>query len=249
VREKILLVDDDSEFLGLARIWLQNAGYRVMTAEDGKVGLRRVFSNRPHLVVLDGNMPRMNGWEVCHRIRDMSDIPVIMVTVNGEMSDRLRGFDLGADDYMTKPIDFPELLARIGAILRRCSIEMQEEESENFRDCEVEVDWRGHQVYVRGELVKLSPTEFRLLSCLVKNRGWIVTHEQLLQKVWGSNYVGDKSFVKLYVRYLRQKIEEDPQHPRLILTERGVGYRFVSRDGRTAVRESENIDEPSAVSW
>ncbi|HEY40936.1 MAG TPA: response regulator transcription factor [Dehalococcoidia bacterium] len=249
MREKILLVDDDSEFLGLAQTWLQNAGYRVMTAENGKVGLRRVFSGRPHLVVLDGNMPRMNGWEVCHRIRDMSDIPVIMVTVNGETSDRLRGFDLGADDYMTKPIDFPELVARIGAILRRCSIEIHEEEPESFRDGEVEIDWRGHQVYVRGELVKLSPTEFKLLACLVKNRGWIVTHEQLLQKVWGSNYVGDKSFVKLYVRYLRQKIEEDPQNPRLILTERGVGYRFVSRDRQDVANESEDIDEPRAISW
>lgn len=248
MREKILLVDDDSEFLGLAQTWLQNAGYRVMTAEDGKVGLRRVFSGRPNLVILDGNMPGMNGWEVCHRIRDMSDIPIIMVTVNGETSDRLRGFDFGADDYMTKPIDFAELLARIGAILRRCSIEMQEEVSDSYHFGEVEVDWRGHQVYVRGELVKLSPTEFKLLSCLMKNSGWIVTHEQLLQKVWGSNYVGDKSFVKLYIRYLRQKIEEDSRNPRLILTERGVGYRFVVRDRHSVISGGNDIEETSTVS-
>ena len=248
MREKILLVDDDTEFLGLAQTWLQNAGYSVITAEDGKVGLRRVFSSRPNLVVLDGNMPRMNGWEVCHRIRDMSDIPVIMVTVNGETSDRLRGFDLGADDYMTKPIDFPELLARIGAVLRRCAIEMQEEVSESFHDGEVEVDWKGYRVYVRGELVKLSPTEFKLLSCLMKNGGWIVTHEQLLQKVWGPNYVGDKSFVKLYIRYLRQKIEEDPQNPRLILTERGVGYRFAVRGRQSVISGGKDIGETSTVS-
>jgi DNA-binding response OmpR family regulator len=248
VKEKILLVDDDSEFIGLAQTWLQNAGYRVITAEDGKVGLRRVFSGRPNLVVLDGNMPRMNGWEVCHRIRDMSDIPVIMVTVNGETSDRLRGFDLGADDYMTKPIDFPELLARIGAILRRCSSETQEEDSESFQGGEIEVDWRGRRVYVRGELVKLSPTEFKLLSCLMKNGGWVVTHEQLLQKVWGPNYVADKSFVKLYVRYLRQKIEENPQKPCLILTERGVGYRFAVRGRQTIVSGGEDIEETSTVS-
>ena len=248
MRETILLVDDDSEFLGLARTCLQNAGYTVMTAEDGKIGLRRVFSGRPNLVVLDGNMPRMNGWEVCNLIRDMSNIPVIMVTVNGETSDRLRGFDVGADDYMTKPIDFSELLARIGAVLRRCSIEMQDEVSESFHYGEVEVDWKGHQVYVRGELVKLSPTEFKLLSCLMKNGGWIVTHEQLLQKVWGPNYIGDKSFVKLYVRYLRQKIEEDPRNPRLILTERGVGYRFAVRGRQSVTSGGENVGETSTVS-
>ena len=227
MREKILLVDDDSEFAELARVWLQKAGYEVLTAEDGKAGLRRVFSSRPNLVLLDANMPEMDGFEVCHRIRIMSDIPVIMVTVNGQTSDLLRGFDLGADDYMTKPVDFAELVARVAAILRRCSSEMQEEETtESFHDGELEIDWRSHQVYVRGKSVKLSPTEFNLLSCLIKNRGWIVTHEQLLQKVWGPNYVGDKSFVKLYIRYLRQKIEENPHSPQLILTERGVGYRL-----------------------
>ncbi len=248
MREKILLVDDDSEFLGLAQTWLQSAGYSVITAEDGKVGLRRVFSGRPHLVVLDGNMPAMDGWEVCHRIRDMSDIPVIMVTVNGEAADRLRGFDVGADDYMTKPIDFSELLARIGAILRRCSIDMQEEVSESFQGGEIEIDWRGRRVYVRGEMVKLSPTEFKLLSCLMKNGGWVVTHEQLLQKVWGPNYVGDKSFVKLYIRYLRQKIEEDPRKPRLILTERGVGYRFAVRGRQSNIPRGEHIARTSTFS-
>ena len=226
MREKILLVDDDVEFAGLAKTWLQKAGYEVLTAEDGKTGLRRVFSSRPNLVLLDANMPEMDGYEVCHRIRVMSDIPVIIVTVNRRTSDLLRGFDLGADDYMTKPLDFSELVARVTAILRRCSMEMPEETSESFHDGELEIDWRSHQVYVRGNPVKLSPTEFNLLSCLIKNRGWIVTHEQLLQKVWGPHYVGDKSFVKLYIRYLRQKIEKDPHSPRLILTERGVGYRF-----------------------
>jgi DNA-binding response OmpR family regulator len=226
MKEKILLVDDDVEFAGIAQTWLQNAGYDVLTAEDGKAGLRRFYSSRPNLVLLDANMPEMDGYDVCHRIRDMSDTPVIMVTVNGRASDLLRGFDLGADDYMTKPVDFSELVARVTAILRRCVIEMQEESSESFHNGEIEVDWRSHQVYVRGEVVKLSPTEFKLLSCLIKNRGWIVTHEQLLQKVWGPNYVGDKSFVKLYIRYLRQKIEENAHKPQIILTERGVGYRF-----------------------
>lgn len=248
MREKVLLVDDDSEFLGLAQLWLQNAGYRVVTAEDGKAGLRRIYNSRPNLIVLDVNMPRMDGWEVCNRVRDMSDVPIIMVTVNGETSDRLRGFDLGVDDFMTKPVDLPELVARVRAVLRRCTVETQEGEPENYYDGEVEVDWRGHRVYVRGEEVKLSPTEFKLLSCLIRNRGWIVTHEQLLQKVWGPNYTGDKSFVKLYVRYLRQKIERDTCRPRLIVTERGVGYRFVPADKQAVPLDGEDIDEPSTVS-
>ena len=226
MKEKILLVDDDVEFAEIAQTWLQNAGYDVLTEENGKAGLRRFYSSRPNLVLLDANMPEMDGYDVCHRIRDMSDTPVIIVTVNGRPSDLLRGFDLGADDYMTKPVDFSELVARVAAILRRCSMEMLEEVSETFHNGDIEVDWRSHQVYVRGDVVKLSPTEFKLLSCLIKNRGWIVTHEQLLQKVWGPNYVGDKSFVKLYIRYLRQKIEENAHKPQIILTERGVGYRF-----------------------
>jgi len=226
MKEKILLVDDDVEFAEIAQTWLRNAGYDVLTEENGKAGLRRFYSSRPNLVLLDANMPQMDGYDVCHRIRDISDTPVIMVTVNGRPSDLLRGFDLGADDYMTKPVDFSELVARVAAILRRCSMEMPEEVSETFHNGDIEIDWRSHQVYVRGEVVKLSPTEFKLLSCLIKNRGWIVTHEQLLQKVWGPNYVGDKSFVKLYIRYLRQKIEENAHKPQIILTERGIGYRF-----------------------
>lgn len=236
MREKVLVVDDDTEFLSLTQTWLENAGYDVVTVEDGVAALRRVFSSRPNLVLLDANMPKLDGYELCRRIRDMSDIPVIMVTVNGRTSDRLRGFDLGADDYVTKPVDFAELVARVAAVLRRSDNGEQKEGPSSFHEGELEIDWRSHQVYVRDEKVKLSPTEFRLLSCLIKNRGWIVTHEQLLQKVWGPHYVGDKSFVKLYIRYLRQKIEKDPHNPQLILTERGVGYRFAisNEPGQTA---------------
>ena len=226
MKEKVLVVDDDPGFRELAQTWLQNAGFEVLTAEDGVAGMRRLYGSRPGLVLLDANMPRMDGWEVCRRIRDMSDVPVIMVTVNGEKADRLRGFGLGADDYVTKPVDFAELVARVRAVLRRIDANGEEEGPSCLQDGEIEVDWRSHQVCVRGEPVKLSPTEFRLLSCLVKNRGWIVTHEQLLEKAWGPNYLGDKSLVKLYVRYLRQKLEKDPHSPSLILTERGVGYRF-----------------------
>jgi len=226
MREKILVVDDDPEFLDLSQTWLKNAGYDVLTAEDGVEGMRRVFSSRPQLVLLDANMPKMDGWEVCRRIRDMSDIPVLMVTVNGQKDDRLKGFNNGADDYITKPVEFPELVARVQAVLRRASLSTHEDVPDTFDNGEIEIDWRSRQVWVRKERVKLSPTEFKILACLIKNRGWIVTHEQLLEKAWGPNYIGDKSFVKLYIRYLRQKIEENPHNPRFIMTERGVGYYF-----------------------
>jgi two-component system KDP operon response regulator KdpE len=226
MRERVVVIDDDVELLELAWTWLDNAGYEALTAENGIEGLRRVYSSRPDLVLLDANMPRMDGWEVCRRIRDMTSVPIIMVTVNSQTRDLLMGFDLGADDYVTKPVDFNELMARVQAVLRRSQLVAQDEKSTIFHGGELEIDWKSHQIYVRGEQVKFSPTEFRVLSCLAKNRGWVVTHEQLLQKAWGSNYIGDKSFVKLYIRYLRQKIERDPRKPQLILTERGVGYRF-----------------------
>jgi two-component system KDP operon response regulator KdpE len=179
-------------------------------------------------VLLDINMPKLDGWEVCRRIRDMSDTPVIMITVNSQKVDLLKGFTCGADDYITKPLHFPELIARIDAVLRRSGEHSQQDKPSTFQYEDLDVDWRSRQVYIGGKRVRLSPTEFRLLSCLIKNRGWIVTHEEILRKVWGPQYVGDKSFVKLYIRYLRQKIEKEPSKPKLILTERGIGYRFAA---------------------
>jgi two-component system KDP operon response regulator KdpE len=226
MREKILVIEDDHEFSNLTQTWLKDAGYEVITAENGVEGMRRLYSSRPNLVLLDVNMPKMDGYEVCRRIRDMSDIPVLMLTVNNQKSDRLKGFDLGADDYIAKPVDFPELIARVQAVLRRIGSTTQDDGPSTFHNGEIEIDWRSRQVWIRGERVKFSPTEFKILACLIKNRGWIVTHEQLLEKAWGPNYIGDKSFVKLYIRYLRQKIEKDPHNPQIILTERGVGYHF-----------------------
>jgi DNA-binding response OmpR family regulator len=236
MREKVLLVEDDNEFLNLTRTWLHNAGYEVFTAGDGVEGMRRVFSSRPDIVILDANIPKMDGWEVCRRIRDMSDIPVLMVTVNGQKSDKLKGFTMGADDYLPKPVDFHELIARVQAILRRTRTVTRDNKPSTFNNGDIEVDWGSRQVWVRGERVKLSPTEFKIMSCLIKSRGWIVTHEQLLEKAWGPNYIGDKSFVKLYIRYLRQKIEQDPHKPQIIMTERGVGYYFAMQN-----EESGNI--------
>jgi two-component system KDP operon response regulator KdpE len=234
MREKILLIEDDIEFINLTRTWLHNAGYEVFTAGDGVEGMRRVFSSRPDIVLLDANIPKMDGWEVCRRIRDMSDIPVLMVTVNGQKSDKLKGFNMGADDYLAKPVDFHELIARVQAILRRTRSSTHDNKDSAFNNGDIEVDWGSRQVWVRGQRVKLSPTEFKIMSCLIKSRGWIVTHEQLLEKAWGPNYIGDKSFVKLYIRYLRQKIERDPHKPQIIMTERGVGYYFAMQNEDTS---------------
>ncbi len=230
MKDRILIVEDDTEYLDLTRTWLENAGYEVVTAGDGVEGMRRIYSSRPDLVLLDANLPKIDGWEVCRRVREMSDIPVMMLTVNGGKTDRLRGFALGADDYLTKPVDFDELMARVRAVLRRSWADTHKNKPSTFNNGDIEIDWGSRQVWVRGKRVKLSPLEFKVMSCLVNNRGWIVTHEQLLEKAWGPNYIGDKSFVKLYIRYLRQKIEKHPHRPEIILTERGVGYLFAMRN-------------------
>jgi two-component system KDP operon response regulator KdpE len=158
-----------------------------------------------------------------------------MISVNGQKSHVLQGFNLGADDYIIKPFHFPELVARIQSVLRRAGGDERDPGNDNFHNEELDIDWRSRQVWVRGEKVGLSPTEFRLLACLIENRGWVVTHEELLRKVWGPNYWGDRGYTKLYIRYLRQKIEKEPNKPRWILTERGVGYRFLSSNNSAAI--------------
>jgi len=228
MNERVLFIDDDPELVDLAQTWLRNAGFDACAAKDGNEGLQQLYCYRPDLVLLDIAMPRMDGWEVCRRIREMCEIPVIMVSVNGQKSDLVKAFNLGVDDYITKPIHFPELVARVQAVLRRHSTNAKQDEKAVFHNEEIDLEWRSRQVWVRGQRVTLSPTEFRLLSCLIENRGWVVTHEELLRKVWGPNYLGDRSYVKLYVRYLREKIEAEPSKPKWILTERGVGYRFAS---------------------
>jgi len=228
MKQRVLFIDDDPDLLDLAQTWLRNAGYDACTAKDGNEGLKQLYCYRPDLVLLDIAMPRMDGWEVCRRIREMCELPIIMVSVNGQKSDLVKAFNLGVDDYVTKPIHFPELVARVQAILRRHSEDAKQDEKAVFHNEEIDLEWRSRQVWVRGRRITLSPTEFRLLSCLIENRGWVVTHEELLRKVWGPNYLGDRSYVKLYVRYLREKIESEPSKPKWILTERGVGYRFAS---------------------
>jgi len=239
MNEKVLIVDDDTELLGLTEIWLRNKGFQPLLAKNGIEGLQMLYTKQPDLVLLDIKMPLADGWEVCRRIRDMCDVPIIMISVNEDQPSLLRGFNLGIDDYVTKPFHFPELVARIESVLRR-GTNRRNNVNITFHNEEVDIDWRSRQVLVRGEEVMLSPTEFRLLSCLVENGGWIVTHEDILKKVWGPTYFGDRSYVKLYVRYLRKKIEKDPDKPKWILTERGVGYRFGRRTSASDIPSLED---------
>ena len=227
-KEKVLVIGDDTAFISQAQTWLQSSGYLMFMASNGPAGLRALFSSRPDILLLDINLPDMDGLEVCRRTRELSDVPIILVAPSRRHSDVLKGFELGADDFINKPIDFTELIARIRAVLRRYRPNKQEESPVILQYAEIEIDWRSHQVAVRGQPIKLSPIEYKLLACLVENRGWLVTHKELLRKVWGTEYTNDKNLVKLYIRYLRQKIEKDPGQPQLILTERGVGYRFAT---------------------
>jgi two-component system KDP operon response regulator KdpE len=174
-------------------------------------------------------MPRLDGWEVCRRIRDLSDVPIIMLSARSEMAARVRGFDLGADDFLAKPFDLPELLARIRAILRRSRAFYGKEEGNRlFTFGDLSIDLDSHLVMLAGQRVELSPTEFRLLAFFVQNRGRVISHGEILANVWGSEFQDQLPYVKLYVRYLREKLEADPKRPRMILTERGFGYRFAS---------------------
>jgi len=225
VKETVLVIEDEPEMQSLIRTWLGRAGYEVLLAADGLQGLRHLYSSRPGLVLLDVMLPRLDGWEICRRIREACETPVIMVTAKNTRPDVIKGFDLGADDYITKPFDFPELLARIRSVLRRTG-GTQKEETPVFKWSGLEVDFRTHRVSLEGKPVSLSPTEFRLLACLVRNLNRVVSHEQLLLSAWGPAYVNEKEYIKLYVRYLRKKLERDPEAPRFILTERGMGYRF-----------------------
>lgn len=227
----VLVVDDEKRMVEFIRMNLELEGYRVSTAHNGLEALQRLRDDLPDLVLLDVMMPQMDGFEALQRIREVSAVPVIMVTVRGEEPDLVHGLELGADDYIAKPFSPRELLTRIKALLRRAEMPAAAE-SRIVVDEGLTIDTAKREVVVRGQVVKLRPTEYRLLYHLVQNAGWVMTHEMLLSKVWGPEYRDETGYLRLYVTYLRQKIEEDPAHPRYILTERGVGYRFKELETR-----------------
>lgn len=227
MKKRILIVDDEPRMRRFVRMNLDLEGYEVSEAENGLVALDKARDELPDLVLLDVAMPVMDGFETLARLREVSAVPVIMLTVKGDEDDRIRGLDLGADDYVTKPFSPRELLSRIRAVLRRVEPTKPGSEAPLQIDEDLAIDFPRREVIVRGEHIKLRPTEYRLLNHLVENAGWIVPQETLLAKVWGPEYRDDNQLLRLYITYLRKKIEPDPANPKYILTERGVGYRFM----------------------
>jgi len=223
----ILVVDDEPRMRRFMQMNLDLEGYRVIEAGNGLEAVNRVREDLPDLVLLDVMMPEMDGFEALRLIRQTSSVPVIMLTVKGEEDDRVRGLELGADDYVTKPFSPRELASRIKAVLRRTEMPAPVEQSILKVDDRLQIDFNRRQVIVEGKEIKLRPTEYRLLYHLVNNAGWTLPHETLLAKVWGHEYRDETHYLRLYITYLRQKIEEDPANPKYILTERGLGYRFV----------------------
>ncbi len=223
----ILMVDDEPRLLEAVRLYLEMEGYRVLTAENGTRALERARQDLPDLVLLDIMLPGMDGFETLRRLRRFSAAPVIMLTAKGDESDVVKGLRLGADDYVRKPFGQAELASRIQAVLRRNSALAEADDTRIVVDDDLTLDFVRHDVFFRGEKVQLRPTEYRLLYHLATNPGRVQTYEQLLAKVWGPEYRDEDNYVRLYVTYLRKKLEPDPAHPKYILTERGLGYRFV----------------------
>jgi two-component system KDP operon response regulator KdpE len=226
MNETILIIDDDRTLIDLLGQSLGKAGYDILSATNGIDGLQVLYKHGVDLVILDVMMPRMDGWETCSRIRDISDVPVIMLTAKDEEADALKGFQCGVDDYVTKPFSFAELTARVKAVLQRARKSPADAQRKVYVFDELVVDAENSQVTVRGKPVSLTPTEFQLLLTLAENAGRILSHEQLLSQVWGPEYVGEPGYVKRYIWYLRQKIEADPSAPEYIITERGFGYKL-----------------------
>ncbi len=225
--KRILVVDDEPRMRRFMHMNLDLEGYHVMEASNGLEAVTRVREDLPALVLLDVMMPEMDGLEALRMIREISNVPVIMLTVKSDEEDKVRGLELGADDYVTKPFGPREMASRIKAVLRRAEMPTSSDESIIKVDDRFQIDFNHRQVVVDGEAIKLRPTEYRLLYHLVNNAGWTMPHETLLAKVWGHEYRDETHYLRLYITYLRHKIEEDPSNPQYILTERGVGYRFV----------------------
>jgi len=222
---ELLLIDDDEGLTELLSDFLTSQGHSVRVAHDGRDGLRQLFTYRPDLVILDVTMPGRDGWETLERIREMSDVPVIMLTARGEESEILKGFALGADDYVTKPFSFAQLAARVRAVLIRAGRDDAGDET-SLKQGGLEVDLNTRRVWLDEKLVPLTPTEFKLLVALMRRAGEVVSPEELVAEVWGEQYAGEIGHVRRYIWHLRRKIEPDPENPRYVHNERGFGYRF-----------------------
>jgi two-component system, OmpR family, KDP operon response regulator KdpE len=220
----VLVVDDEPQILRALRTSLQAREYDVLSAETGEEGLAAAAAQEPDLIVLDLGLPDLDGADVIKRLRAWSEVPVIVLSVRDRQTDKIGALEAGADDYVTKPFDVEELIARMRATLRRAKTDEQTRQVLLFGD--VEVDLVRRLVHVRGEVVHLTPTEYSLLEAMITNPGKLLTHHWLLRKVWGAGYATENHYLHVYVRQLRQKLRDDPAMPRLIITEPGVGYRW-----------------------
>jgi len=223
----VLVVDDEERMARFIRLNLEHDGFQVIEAYRGMQAIEKLRDSMPDLIILDIMMPDIDGFEVLKMVREISTVPIIMLTAKGEEEDRVKGLELGADDYITKPFSPRELVGRVKAVLRRTESTGISSQDVIDVDERLKIDLGRREVWVDKKLIKLRPTEYRLLYHLIQNAGWVLTYDQILSRVWGYEYRDEPHYVRLYINYLRQKLEQDPANPKYILTERGVGYRFV----------------------
>jgi two-component system, OmpR family, KDP operon response regulator KdpE len=224
---RILVIDDEPQILRALRAILAEQGFTVETAARGEDGLTQAAAHAPDLVILDLGLPDIDGIEVCRRLREWTDVPVIVLSVRDAEREKVAALDKGADDYLTKPFGIEELLARVRVALRR-SVRAHTGQTSVVRAGGLEIDLAWHKVTRSGEELKLTATEFSLLAYLAANRGRVLTHQSILEHVWGPADVNHTEYLRVYMRQLRKKLEADPEHPQVIVTEPGVGYRFLA---------------------
>ncbi|HEY3334686.1 MAG TPA: response regulator transcription factor [Candidatus Limnocylindrales bacterium] len=226
---RILVVDDEPDLVESVRLGfnLQWREVEVLGAHDGETALDIVEHQSPDIVLLDIGLPGRDGFDVLRELREFSDVPVVMLTARDDAMDKVKGLELGADDYVTKPFNHLELMARVRAVLRRHDMPAPASRAPSFRSGDLEVDFARQEARLRGVRIDLTPTEYKLLYHLVRNAGHVLQHGTLLAKVWGREYMDETDYVRVYIRRLRDKLGDDPEHPRYIQTERRLGYRFL----------------------
>ena len=227
-KDKLVIVEDDANLLATLKYNLQKDGYDVVTAVDGGEAIETTLKEKPDLIILDVMLPTINGFEVCRILRKEMTVPILMLTAKAEEMDKIVGLEIGADDYMTKPFSMRELLARVRAMLRRTRMIVSESAVDEtvLRIKDLEIDSARHRTSLGGIALDLTPKEFDLLAFLARNRGFVFNREQLLEKVWGYDFAGDTRTVDVHIRWLRQKIEANPQKPEYLITVRGTGYKL-----------------------
>ncbi len=229
-KARILVVDDEPRYVRSIQIYLEAQGYEVLTAQNGQMAVEMAIAECPNLILLDIRMPGLNGYEACQRIREFSEVPIVMLTAMAEDADKVRGLDGGADDYVTKPFSAQELLARVRAVLRRTTPLSSADPEPSFRTGDLQVDFVQQRVFLGGQETHLTPTEYRLLCQLARNPGRVLVPEYLLEKVWGHRYHQDHQLLRQAIHRLRRKIEHDPSNPQYIQTRPGIGYILIPQE-------------------